>query len=496
MCAKRLKLYNTLTRKKEVFEPLNSNFVGLYVCGPTVYNDVHLGNCRTFLTFDVLYRYLKHLGYNVKYVRNITDVGHLTNDDEGEDKIARKAHLEQVQPMQIVQRYTNRFHKIMDILNICTPDIEPTATGHISEQIALIEKIIDQNLAYQAKGSVYFDMQAYFKKHPYGELSGTIIEELIAKSRSDLNESEAKRHPADFALWKKAPDNHIMAWNSPWSVGFPGWHLECSAMSTKYLGQTFDIHGGGMDLQFPHHECEIAQSKAATNQAPVRYWLHSNMLTLNKQKMSKSDGNTILPQELFEGSSPLISQPYSPMTLRFAMLQTHYRSTMDISEAALKAARKGYIKLINGLLNLERLNYPRDIESNIDPNLSRSLENNIQQIYNSLNDDLNTAKCIAQLFNLLRKINNFYNKQDTLTQISPELFQLIKEEYYKVTQEILGLKIEEKQDFEGLIEGFLDLYRAAKIAKDYDTVDKIRAILKKEGIILRDSTAKTDWTYA
>ena len=382
----------------------------------------------------------------------------------------------------------------MKDLNICEPDIEPTATGHIVEQIEMVKQIISQNLAYEKDGSVYFDMKAYLKKHPYGELSGAVVEQGITKSRTDLNQYDAKKYHADFALWKKAPANHIMAWPSPWGLGFPGWHLECSAMSSKYLGTTFDIHGGGLDLQFPHHESEIVQSKACTNQAPVRYWIHSNMLTLNRQKMSKSDGNIILPQELFTGSNPLFTQAYSAMTLRFAMLQTHYRSTMDISEAALKAARKGYIKLMNGLLTLERLHY--DTKPDPDLDLVHEIENNIIQIFSSLNDDLNTAKCIAQLFNLLKRINNFYAQQETLKCITSELFEAVKDTYRQVVQVILGLKINCKGDLNPLLGGFLSLYQDAKARKNYETVDKIRSILKNQGFILKDTAENVNWNYA
>ncbi len=493
--ADQLKLYNTLSRKKEVFKPLKAPFVGLYVCGPTVYNDVHLGNCRTFVVFDILYRYLKYLGYQVKYVRNITDVGHLTDDSVEEDKILKKARIEKIEPMQVVQRYTNRFRKMMAQLNNLSPDIEPSATGHIIEQIAMIKDLLKNGFAYETNGSIYFDIKAYGKLHDYGELSGRVLADLLQGSRDDLKSQKEKKHPFDFALWKKASPNHIMRWDSPWGFGFPGWHIECSVMSAKYLGKVFDIHGGGMDLKFPHHECEIAQSKAYSTKAPVRYWIHTNMLTLNKKKMSKSDGNVILPQELFEGTNPLIKKKYSQMTLRFAMLQTHYRSTMDIGEEALQAAQRGYKKLMNGLLTLEKMDYPITQILKINTDLSQQIQTMLDNLHDSLNDDLNTAKCIANLFNLLKKINTFYTGKIDLLSISRELFETLKSNYRIFILEVLGLKLEENINFKPLLLGFIDLYKEAKKNKDYSKVDKIRSILKQESIILKDTIDKVEWAY-
>ena len=338
----KLYIHNTLTREKELFKPINPPFVGLYVCGPTVYSEVHLGNVRSFISFDIVYRYLQYLGYKVRYVRNITDVGHLVNDaDEGEDKIAQKARLENLEPMEIVQKYTNNFHEVMQLFNTLSPSIEPTATGHIIDQIEMIKKIMANGWAYESKGSVYFDVKKYDEKYHYGVLSGRNIEELQNNTRA-LDGQEEKKNPLDFALWKKAEKGHIMRWPSPWSIGFPGWHLECSVMSTKYLGETFDIHGGGMDLTFPHHECEIAQSVGADGKNPVNYWMHGNMLTINGQKMSKSLGNAFTPYQLINGDHPLLEKGFSPMTIRFFMLQSHYSSTLDFSNEALKAAEKGF----------------------------------------------------------------------------------------------------------------------------------------------------------
>jgi cysteinyl-tRNA synthetase len=400
-----LKIYNTLTREKELFQPINAPHVGMYVCGPTVYNYVHLGNVRTFTTFDTLYRYLTHIGYKVRYVRNITDVGHLVGDgDEGEDKIGKMAKLEKLEPMEIVQRYTNDFHNVLTQFNLLPPSIEPSATGHIVEQIETTKTLIEKGLAYESNGSVYFDIAKYNAQGgEYGKLSGRVIEDLLVETR-DLDGVGEKRNPLDFALWKKAAPEHIMRWPSPWGDGFPGWHLECTCMSTKYLGDTFDIHGGGMDLKFPHHECEIAQAKGSTGVDPVRYWMHSNMLTVNGQKMSKSLGNSFLPSELFAGSHPLLDQAYSPMTVRFFMLQSQYRSTLDFSNDALKAAQKGYKRLMNGLRIIKTLSYQADESITLDEKQITEVKKGIQGCYDGLNDDLNTAVAIAGLFNLLKKL--------------------------------------------------------------------------------------------
>jgi cysteinyl-tRNA synthetase len=389
-----LHIYNSLTRQKELFEPLTPPNVGLYVCGPTVYSDVHLGNVRTFLSFDIVYRYLLYLGYKVRYVRNITDVGHLVGDvDEGEDKIAKKARLDQLEPMEIVQKYTNDFHDVMRLFNIISPDIEPTATGHLIDQIEMVKRIIDNGLAYEKNGSVYFDVEKYNENNNYGELSGRVIEELRDSGRL-LDSQDEKRNKIDFAIWKKAEPSHIMRWPSPWGVGFPGWHLECSVMSTKYLGKTFDIHGGGMDLKFPHHECEIAQSVAADGKAPVRYWMHGGMLNFEGKKMSKSEGNSILPGEMITGNSPLLEQAYSPMTIRFLMLQTHYSSEIDFSNKALQDAEKAYRKIMNALNTLHVLSFEA---TSIDEALEKKLLEGIHACSDHMNDDFNTAKTIAIL---------------------------------------------------------------------------------------------------
>ncbi|MCH7534806.1 MAG: cysteine--tRNA ligase, partial [Bacteroidetes bacterium] len=357
-------IHNTLTKRKEPFEAINASFVGMYVCGPTVYSDVHIGNCRTFISFDIVYRYLTYLGYKVRYVRNITDAGHLENDaDDGEDKIARQAKLENVEPMEIATKYTNGFHDIMKKFNVIPPSIEPLATGHIIEQIKMVQKIIDEGYAYEINGSIYFDVDKYNEKHNYGILSGRKIEDMLAGQRS-LDGQEDKRNQIDFALWKKASDTHIMKWDSPWGEGFPGWHLECSVMGSKYLGAPFDIHGGGMDLKFPHHECEIAQTTAGIGEDLARYWMHTNMLTINGQRMGKSAGNSLLPEELFSGENKLMDHGFDPIVVRFFMLQTHYASTLDFSNDALKAARKGYKKLVNGFKIIKDMEYPESLEIN------------------------------------------------------------------------------------------------------------------------------------
>jgi cysteinyl-tRNA synthetase len=486
-------LYNTLTRKKEVFEPLQPPFVGMYVCGPTVYSNVHLGNVRTFLTFDVLYRYLQHLGYKVRYVRNITDVGHLENDvDDGEDKIAKKARLEHLEPMEVVQRYTNDFHDVLKQFNMLPPNVEPSATGHIVEQIEAIQILIRKGLAYESGGSVYFDVLQYNQQHDYGKLSGRVIEDLLSETR-ELEGQQEKRNPLDFALWKKASPEHIMRWPSPWGTGFPGWHLECTSMSTKYLGPRFDIHGGGMDLKFPHHECEIAQAVGVNGEEPVRFWLHCNMLTVNGEKMSKSKGNSFLPAELFAGTHPLLTQGFSPMTVRFFMLQAHYRSTLDFSNEALVAARKGYIKLINGLHVLDKLAYPdqADVQAEVEAELRKLTAD----CFNGLNDDLNTARTIAALFNLLKKINSIYTGNIALGSISAETFDYVKQTYRALVLDILGLKEESSVNTGQLFEVLLRFYQEAKAAKNYARVDEIRAEFKKHGVVIKDMKNGIDWAY-
>lgn len=490
----KLRIYNSISRQKEDFQPLNPPFVGLYVCGPTVYSNVHLGNVRTFLTFDTLYRYLTHIGYRVRYVRNITDVGHLVGDgDEGEDKIGRMAKLEQLEPMEIVQRYTNDFHQVLELFNLKPPSIEPTATAHIVEQIEATQSLIEKGFAYESNGSVYFDIDRYnLAGHQYGKLSGRVLEELLVESR-ELEGTDEKRNPLDFALWKKAAPEHIMQWNSPWGKGFPGWHLECTCMSTKYLGPSFDIHGGGMDLKFPHHEGEIAQGTALNGQNPVRYWMHGNMLTVNGQKMSKSLGNSFLPGELVTGSHPLLDQAYSPMTVRFFMLQSQYRSTLDFSNEPLKAAQKGFKRLINGLRIAKKLTY-RDSTQEFDEKKEAEIEASFSAFYEAMNDDLNTSVAIGELFNLLKYINLLFLQQLEPAALGESLFNRLKENFILFCEEILGLK-EEKSEGETVLDGMLQLYRDYKEARQYDKVDQIRAYFKAQGLAIRDMKHQIDWAY-
>ncbi|MBX2842921.1 MAG: cysteine--tRNA ligase [Flammeovirgaceae bacterium] len=489
------KIYNTLTRKKEVFKPINPPLVGMYVCGPTVYNYVHLGNVRTFTGFDVLYRYLLHLDYKVRYVRNITDVGHLVGDaDEGEDKIGKKAKLDNLEPMEVVQMYTNDFHDVMSILNNKAPSIEPSATGHMIEQIQMIENLLAKGFAYETNGSVYFDVRKYSESHEYGKLSGRNIDELLSGQRK-LDGQDEKRENIDFALWKKATKGHIMRWPSPWSEGFPGWHLECSVMGQKYLGKTFDIHGGGMDLKFPHHECEVAQGTACNDVEPVNYWMHANMLTVNGQKMSKSLNNSILPNELFTGNNPLLDQAYSPMTLRFAFMQAHYRSTMDISNEALKAASKGYRKMINGLRLVKGFTYVEDSDIAKDEKQNKQIQSIIDSVYRGMNDDLNTAVAIAGLFNLLKKINGVHLGQIKIPALEKEVFDKMVNTYISFVEDVLGFIEEKPQNLESAIEIVLQDYKEAKEAKNYDKVDLIRGQLKVMGISVKDMKDRIEWAY-
>ncbi len=480
-----------------MFEPLNAPFVGMYVCGPTVYGEPHLGHARSAVTFDILNRFLKNLGYKVRYVRNVTDVGHLENDaDEGEDKIQRKAKLEHLEPMEVVQHYTNVYHEELRKLNVLPPDIEPRASGHIIEQIEMIKEILDNGFAYEVNGSVYFDVQAYQKENNYGKLSGRVVEDLLGNTR-DTEGQEEKRSPVDFALWKKASPSHIMRWPSPWSNGFPGWHLECSAMSRKYLGTTFDIHGGGLDLMFPHHECEIAQNKASCDHSDgARYWVHNNMITVGGQKMGKSLGNFINLSELFSGNHEMLEQAYSPMTIRFFILQAHYRSTLDFSNEALQAARKGYTKLMNGLNVLKKLRYTEDTTAVApDAKLNEELLKLTEDCYRGLNDDLNTARTIASLFNLLKKINSLNLGQVKMEQLSRGTFDTIRETYQELVLEVLGLQEEALGDVEEMLDLVLQFYKEAKEAKQYDKVDVIRAELKKQGIVIKDLKTGIDWAY-
>jgi cysteinyl-tRNA synthetase len=490
-----LTINNTLTREKELFEPINPPYVGMYVCGPTVYSDVHLGNVRTFLSFDIIYRYLSHLGYKVRYVRNITDVGHLETDhDEGEDKIAKKAKLENLEPMEIVQRYTKDFQKVMGLFNIQSPSIEPTATGHIQEQILMIEAILEKGLAYEVNGSVYFDINSYIKSHDYGILSGRKIEDLVSGNR-ELERQEEKRNPEDFALWKNATPEHIMKWASPWGTGYPGWHLECSVMSTKYLGKSFDIHGGGMDLKFPHHECEIAQSVSAYEQSPAKYWVHTNMLTVNGQKMSKSLGNSFLPEELITGAHKWLDQAYSPMTVRFFMLQSHYSSTLDFSNEALKAALKGYKKIANGIKLAKSLNYIDDPDIALNEKQIQQINQICDNCYRAMNDDFNTAITISHVFNLLKKINSLHTGTLKFAEIGEETYNKLIDTFLTFTINILGIQEERIDDQESLLDIILQFYRKAKEDKNYDKVDHIRAELKKLGIVLKDMKNQIDWAY-
>ncbi|SFT88561.1 cysteinyl-tRNA synthetase [Algoriphagus locisalis] len=489
-----LKLYNTLSRQKEEFKPINPPFVGMYVCGPTVYGDAHLGHGRPAITFDTVNRYLTHLGYRVRYVRNITDVGHLQGDaDEGEDKIAKKAKLEQLEPMEVAQQYTDSYHRDMALLNTWKPSIEPRATGHIPEQIALVEAILKEGLGYEINGSVYFDVLKYNETSNYGKLSGRDLENLLSGSRT-LDGQDEKRNPVDFALWKNASPEHLMKWESPWGVGFPGWHLECTAMSSKYLGKQFDIHGGGMDLLFPHHECEIAQGNACNHQDPAKYWMHNNMITINGQKMGKSLGNFINLQELFTGNHKLLDQAYSPMTIRYFILTAHYRSTLDFSNEALQAAQKGYKKLINGLRIAKLLKYEAS-DAQQDEEQIKQVEQIITNAYRAMDDDFNTAQAIGHLFNLLKKINSMYTGQLNPAVFGEEVFNKLIDTFSTFVSDILGL-MEEKSDSQNeMLDLLLKLYSEAKTARDYTKVDEIRAGLKALGFVVKDMKDKIDWAY-
>jgi len=479
---------NTLTGEKETFTPVSEGRVGMYVCGPTVYSDVHLGNARTFTSFDFMFRYFKHLGYAVRYVRNITDAGHLENDaDEGEDKIAKKARVEQLEPMEIVQRYTVDFHKVMERLNAYPPSIEPTATGHIVEQIEMVQTIIDKGWAYESNGSVYFDVETYNKEGgDYGILSGRKMDELQAGSRA-LDGQEEKRNPADFALWKKASPSHIMRWPSPWSVGFPGWHLECSAMSTKYLGDEFDIHGGGMDLKFPHHECEIAQNTACTNHKGAKYWLHANMLTLNGKRMSKSTGNTILPGELFSGDNPLLIKGFSPSVVRFFMMQAHYSSVLDFSNDALLAAEKGHDRLMAAIAKLDGLQPSEgdqfDVQAWVD------------KCYTALSDNFNSPIMIAHLYEGVKLINGSEGK----IALSKKGLELFREKMHAFTFDVLGLQSTtsggaHKEALDKAMDLIIELRASARTNKDWSTADLIRDQLAEAGIQLKDGAEGTSYS--
>lgn len=485
--ATQLKIYNSLSGQKEVFAPIQEDKVGMYVCGPTVYSNVHLGNCRTFISFDLVYRYLSHLGFKVRYVRNITDVGHLVDDaDQGEDKIAKKARLEQLEPMEIVQMYSNDFHRVMTSFNSISPSIEPTATGHLIEQIEMIKEIIANGYAYESNGSVYFDVDKYNKLFPYGELSGRKIEDLISNTR-ELDGQDEKRNPLDFALWKNAAPEHIMKWPSPWGVGFPGWHLECSAMSTKYLGETFDIHGGGMDLKFPHHECEIAQGTACTGKSPANYWMHGNMLTLNGKKMSKSLGNSLLPAELFSGENDLLDKAYSPMVVRFFMMQAHYRSTLDFTSEALAASEKGFERLMEALEKVEKLP-GADESAGFDVSVFR------EECYRAMNDDFNAPVLVAGIFEAVKYINSVWDGNASITNADRELLQLTLHEFiYDVLGLLPAKEASEEKRLKPVMDLVLDIRQHARSNKDWTTSDKIRDGLAAAGITVKDSKDGSTW---
>jgi cysteinyl-tRNA synthetase len=492
---KQLKVYNTLTHQQEVFRPIQPPFVGMYVCGPTVYGPAHLGHARSAINFDVIQRYLKHLGYQVRYVRNITDVGHLERDaDEGADKIIKQAQIERLEPMEVVQRYINSYRNDMGKLNVQPPNIEPQASGHITEQIAIIQAIIAAGLAYEINGSVYFDMHAYQKNHHYGILSGRKSEDLLAGTRILTGQSE-KKAPSDFALWKKASPNHLMHWPSPWGNGFPGWHIECTTIATKYLGTIFDIHAGGLDLLFPHHECEVAQAQAAQNTRLAQYWLHNNLIMIDGQKMSKSSGNSISLEQLFQGTHPLLEQAYSPMTLRFFVLQAHYRSTLSFSNQALQAARNSYLKLINGLKILKELPNPATSADNLSTTVIQQINQHCEACYQAMNDDFNTARLIAALFALLKFIHAFKANQLPLPTLGAPTFTKLKDTYILFTEEILGLIEEPPMHSQQLIAITLKLYSQAKQQQQYDQVTMIRSELKALGIALQDTPQGVCWSY-
>ncbi len=483
-----LKVYNSLSGKKEVFTPINEGKVGMYVCGPTVYNYVHLGNCRTFISFDLVNRYFKHLGYQVRYVRNITDVGHIVDDvDEGEDKIAKKARLEQIEPMEVVQKYTLNFHSILAQFNNLPPNIEPTATGHIIEQIEIVNEIIKNGFAYEVNGSVYFDVEKYSKSYQYGILSGRNIDDLMSNSR-ELDGQSDKKSPHDFALWKKAEPQHIMRWPSPWGDGFPGWHLECTAMSTKYLGKHFDIHGGGMDLKFPHHECEIAQNEACTGNTPVNYWMHANMLTLNGKKMSKSTGNNILPEELFSGDNALLSKAFSPSVTRFFILQAHYRSILDFSDEAILASEKGFNRLLEAIKSL----------NDIIPAATSTIDIAAwkQNCYDAMNDDFNSPILIAQLFEAVRMINLLREQKE---QISSSDLMALSAAIHAFTFDVLGLEASEStsqanEKLEQVVELLISMRNEARANKNFSLSDEIRDNLLALDIQLKDGKEGTTFT--
>jgi cysteinyl-tRNA synthetase len=481
-----LEIYNTLTRKKELFTPLIDGHVGMYVCGPTVYSDVHLGNCRTFISFDIIYRYLLHLGYKVRYVRNITDAGHLEGDrDAGDDKFSKKARLEQLEPMEIVQRYTLGFRDVMQLFNTLPPTIEPTATGHISEQISMTQKIIDNGYAYEIGGTVYFDVEKYNKEKPYGILTNRKLEDLLEGTR-DLAGQDEKKGRLDFALWIKAKPEHLMQWPSPWGMGFPGWHIECSAMSSKYLGKRFDLHGGGMDLAATHHTNEIAQNEACFHESPAQIWMHTNMLTVNGTRMSKSLGNGFLPHELFTGTHPLLDKAYSPFTVKFFMLQTHYRSTLDFSNEALQASEKGLKRLWDAYEALQKINY---VSSNVDAELNEKVVKLVDEFDASMNDDFNTAKVLANMFELVPIINSFKDGLIQSGAVAETSFVMLQQKMKAYLEDIFGLQQTAETNnnkLNDVMQLLIDIRKEAKAKKDFTTSDKIRNQLNEIGILLKD----------
>ena len=500
-----LTIYNTLSRKKEIFKPITKGHVGLYVCGPTVSGESHLGHARPYITFDVVNRYLQHLGYKVRYVRNITDAGHFEEEGrEAEDKISKKAILEKLEPMELVHKYTNLFHWAMRAFNNLEPTIEPTATGHIIEQINMIEQIIADGFAYEVNGSVYFDVEKYhevFSKlgHPYGILSGRVLEDMLETTR-DLDNQEEKRNKADFALWKNAAPEHIMRWKSPWGIGFPGWHIECSAMSSKYLGDQFDIHGGGMDLQFPHHECEIAQSVVCNKKNPANYWMHNNMITINGRKMGKSYNNVIKLTEMFSGNHPLLTQAFHPMVIRFFILQTHYSSTLDFGNEALQASEKGLKRLWEAYENLQKIDSANENSKADDIDLDFNCNKLLLELDEFMNDDFSTAKVLANLFELTSTINSIKNKQVSENIISSKTVLLMKEKFKVFLEDILGLQSMNESSntsFEDVMQLLINIRKEAKTKKDFVTSDKIRNELANLGVLLKDEKdGEMSWSKA
>jgi len=492
---RKLQVHNSLNRQKEEFKPIEDGYVGMYVCGPTVYSDVHLGNCRTFVSFDVIYRYLLASGYKVRYVRNITDVGHLL--DDGEDRMSKGARMQNLEPMEVAQKYSNGFHAMMDVFNTLKPSIEPRATGHIIEQIEMVQAIIDNGYGYVKNGSVYFDTIKFANETgEYGKLSGRIIEDLLTETRDNLKNQSEKKHPSDFAIWMKAAEDHLMKWESPWSIGFPGWHLECSAMSTKYLGNQFDIHGGGNDLKFPHHENEVAQNIGACNCQPANYWLHTNMLLMNGKKMSKSDGNTISPVELFSGDSPHVTKGYSPMVVKFFMLQSHYRSTLDLTDGALQAAEKGYKRLMEAYKHLKSLETSGTSDA---PEINKTIRDAIAATYADMDDDFNTPKALAQLFTLVPVINSCVDGKIETNTISKAVLEEMKKTFSLFLDDVFGLKNDIESGgntslVDGLMDLIIDIRQSARTNKDWTTSDQIRDKMNELSIVLKDGADGTKWT--